>query len=43
MSDEEIIRFILQTSKGQLIELLQVSTAENELEYAILRVINLMD
>lgn len=42
MSDEEIILFILQTSKSQLIELLRVSTAD-ELVKAIQKAIDLMD
>lgn len=44
MSDEEIIIFILQTSKSQLIELLRVSTAaDDELVQTIQSVIDLMD
>lgn len=43
MSNEEIYVFILQTSKSQLIELLHVSAADNELDQAIQKVIDLMD
>lgn len=42
MSSEEIKDFILRTSKGQLIELLRVSTSD-ELKQTILTVIHLMD
>lgn len=45
MSNEEIKLFIIQTSKGQLILLQQEvsSTNLNELDYAIQKIINLMD